>query len=180
MKVSKLVKLDLKRYTNQNNIKGFFKAFRSPTFRFLFFFRYATNSKKYSLIWFVTFYFYRKYFLKYGLQIPTSVKVGSGLLLPHFGGIVINSGATIGVNCNILQNVTLGNTKGGKNPGSPKIGDRVYIGPGALIVGGITIGNNVLIVGNSFVNVDVPSNSIVIGNPAKVIAKKNPVEAYIN
>jgi len=177
--ISKIIKSDLKRYSSGVGLKEFIKAWRSPCFRFLFFFRKVTSSRKYTIVWFFYFLFYRKLFIKYGLQIPTSVKIGKGFLLPHFGGIVINSKTVIGENCSVLQNVTFGNTKSGKTPGSPKIGNRVYVGPGALIVGGIEIGDDVLIVGNSFVNMDVPSNSVVIGNPAKIISKNNPTEKYI-
>lgn len=49
----------------------------------------------------------------------------------------------------------------------------------SVIVGGVTIGDNVLIAPNAFINFDVPSNSIVIGNPAKIIAKNNPTAKYI-
>lgn len=170
----KLYKTDLYRYVGATDNKAFLKAWKSPSFRFLFFFRIVTSSRKFSPKWLLSFFCYRRLFLKYGLQIPISVDIGKGLLMPHFGGIVINSGTKIGENCNILQNVTLGNTKAGKKPGSPKIGNRVYIGPGALIVGGIDIGDDVMIVGNSFINMDVPKNSIVIGNPAKIIEKNEP------
>ncbi len=181
MNKDKVYKSDLYRYRGTFGMIAFIKAWRSPTFRFLFFFRIVTRSRKYTPKWILAFYFYRRLFLRYGLQVPTSVKIGKGLLLPHFGGIVINSGTEIGDNCNILQNVTFGNTKGGKNPGCPKLGSRVYVGPGALIVGGVKIGDDVMIVGNSFVNMDVPSNSIVIGNPAKIIEKKeSQTEGYIN
>lgn len=54
--------------------------------------------------------------------------------------------------------------------GAPTIGDNVYVGPGALIVGKITIGNNVVIGGHAVVTKDVPDNSVVVGNPGKVIS----------
>ena len=90
----------------------------------------------------------------------------------------INS--VIGKNCNIAHNVTIGRTNRGKLKGSPVIGDEVWIGTGSVIVGKIVIGNNVLIAPNSFINFDVPNNSIVIGNPGKIIIKNNPTKNYIN
>lgn len=60
--------------------------------------------------------------------------------------------------------------------GCPTIGNCVYIGPNAVIVGNITIGNNVLIAANAFVNCDFPSNSIVIGNPCSMHA----TDGYMN
>ena len=60
------------------------------------------------------------------------------------------------------------------------IGDKVWIGTGAVIVGRIDIISNVLIAPNSFVNFDVPDNSLVIGNPARIIQRENATEGYIN
>ena len=88
--------------------------------------------------------------------------------------------AVIGKNCNIAHGVTIGQANRGKLKGYPTIGDNVWIGTGSVIVGNINIGPNVLIAPNSFVNVDVPKNSLVIGNPCKVINKENPCEGYIN
>ena len=61
--------------------------------------------------------------------------------------------------------MVIGQTNRGKNKGVPTIGNEVWIGINAAIVGGITIGDDVLIAPNSFVNVDVPSHSVVFGNP---------------
>lgn len=68
---------------------------------------------------------------------------------------------------------------GGVKIGVPTIGNDVWIDPNAVIVGGINIGDNVLIAANSFVNFDVPSNSIVIGNPGKIIPSVRATEGYI-
>ena len=66
-----------------------------------------------------------------------------------------------------------------KKKGCPVIGDRVWIGPEAVVVGGIYIGDNVLIAGNAFVNSDVPSNSIVMGNPGEIIPSPDATKDYI-
>ena len=68
---------------------------------------------------------------------------------------------------------------GGGRRGTPVIGNRVYIGLNSTIVGGISIGDDVLIAPNTFVNEDVPSHSIVIGNPCKIISKANATEEYV-
>ena len=70
------------------------------------------------------------------------------------------------------------NEWGGRR-GTPVIGNRVYIGLNSTIVGGISIGDDVLIAPNTFVNEDVPSHSIVIGNPCKIISKANATEEYV-
>lgn len=67
----------------------------------------------------------------------------------------------------------------GKRRGNPVIGDNVWIGSNACVVGNITIGDDVLIAPLSFVNFDVPSHSIVVGNPAVVKYKENATEGYI-
>ena len=113
-------------------------------------------------------------------EIPRQVQIGEGLYLGHLGPRYINQDVIIGKNCNINQNVTIGQENRGKRKGTPTIGDEVWIGANAVIVGKITIGNNVLIAPNTFVNFDVPSNSIVIGNPAKIIPNDKATEGYIN
>ena len=113
-------------------------------------------------------------------QIPYPVTIGKGFNLVHFGRVIVAPGVKIGNNCNLFTGVTIGSTaRVGVKIGVPTIGDDVWIGPNAVIVGGINIGNNVLIAANSFVNFDVPSNSIVIGNPGKIIPSVRATEGYI-
>jgi serine O-acetyltransferase len=94
--------------------------------------------------------------------------------------VVINELATIGNFCNINHNITIGRQNRGDKKGAPSIGNKVWIGTGSVIVGKITIGDDVLIAPNAYVNFDVPPNSIVIGNPARIIEKNNPTQDYIN
>ncbi|MGB8492301.1 MAG: serine acetyltransferase, partial [Bacteroidales bacterium] len=100
-------------------------------------------------------------------------------LTGHCGPIIVGP-VTIGKNCNISHSVTIGRSYRKGVMGRPTIGDYVWIGPGSTIVGEITVGHHVLISPNTFVNFDVPDNSLVIGNPAKIIGKDNPVRYYIN
>lgn len=97
-----------------------------------------------------------------------------------YGKIVVNPRAKIGKNVNISAGVVIGQENRGKRAGTPVIGNQCWIGANAVIVGNIEIGDNVLIAPLSYVNFDVPSNSIVIGNPAKIISRENAVEGYIN
>ena len=116
---------------------------------------------------------------KYGYQINADVDIGEGLYLGHRGTIIINQETKIGKNVNIQSGVTIGQENRGKRKGAPTIGNSVWIGANAVIVGKISIGDDVLIAPNAYVNFDVPSHSIVIGNPAQIKYRENAVEAYI-
>lgn len=118
--------------------------------------------------------------MRTGIQIGWHARIGEGLRLIHCGDIAVNNEVTIGKNCTMYQGVTIGMEFRGKRRGNPVIGDDVWIGSNACVVGNITIGNDVLIAPLSFVNIDVPSHSIVIGNPAKIILRENATEGYIN
>lgn len=113
-------------------------------------------------------------------QIPYNANIGEGMYIGHLGNIYINPEVVIGKNVNIAQGVTLGQENRGSRKGCPSIGDKVWIGANAVVVGNIKIGNDVLIAPNTFVNFDVPSHSIVVGNPGKIISRENATENYIN
>jgi serine O-acetyltransferase len=152
----------------------------SPGFKFMYVFRKANEHKRGSFRWLMYKLLHRKYIHKYGFQIPLSTRIGKGLYIAHFGNVVIHRDAILGDNCNLAHGVTVGQANRGKRKGCPVIGNKVWIGTGAVVVGKITIGDNVLIAPNAFVNLDVPSNSIVLGNPGKVIPKEDATVGYIN
>jgi serine O-acetyltransferase len=122
----------------------------------------------------------RRYRFKYGYEISSDARIGEGLYLSDHCGPVIIGPTKIGKNCNISHSVTLGRAYKSEIIGRPILDDYVWIGAGAVLVGNISIGKNVLIAPNSFVNFDVPDNSLVIGNPGKIIQKDNPTKLYIN
>lgn len=103
-----------------------------------------------------------------------------GVYLGHAYNITINSNVKIGRNCNIHKGVVIGQANRGSRKGYPTIGDRVWIGINAAIVGNVTIGDDVMIAPNSFVNVDIPSHSVVFGNPCVIKHKDWATEGYIN
>ena len=114
-----------------------------------------------------------------GIEISVSCSIGPGLYLGHAFAITINPEAVIGKNCNIAKGVTIGQENRGKRKGTPVIGDKVWIGTNAVVVGRITIGDDVLIAPNAFVNCDVPDHSIVTGNPCTIHHRDNATEAYV-
>ena len=116
---------------------------------------------------------------RYGLEIPWNLKCGKGLYLGHAYNITINPNVVIGEWCNLHKGVTIGQQNRGRQKGSPTIGNRVWIGVNATVVGNVTIGDDVLIAPGAFVNFDVPSHSVVIGNPAQIHHKENATEGYV-
>lgn len=94
--------------------------------------------------------------------------------------MIINLLAEIGTSVTILRGSTIGSNRRGKKCGAPIIGNNVWISENAAIVGGITVGNNVMIAPNSFINFNVPSDSICFGNPAQIIYSKNATDFYID
>lgn len=108
----------------------------------------------------------------YGISIPYGTRIGPGFYVGHFGGIFLNAGSVIGRDCNLSQGVTLGRSGRGEHVGAPTLGDRVYVGPGAKLVGGISIGDDAAIGANAVVPRDVPAGAVAAGVPAKVISDK--------
>lgn len=106
--------------------------------------------------------------------------MGKGLYLGHAFNITINPNCEIGDWCNIHKGVTIGQQNRGKLKGVPKIGNHVWIGVNATIVGNVEIGDDVLIAPNTYVNQSIPSHSIVFGNPCEIRHRDNATEGYIN
>lgn len=168
---------DLYRQSGSRSKGSFFLNFvKSHGFRFLVFFRL---SKTKGLTYFIARFMLHRMKRKYGLEIGWTVDIKSGLRLEHPFNITINSQAKIGKNVTIYKGVTIGSQLRGQRAGVPQIGNNVFLGVNASVFGGIEIGDNVLIAANSYVNNDVPSNSIVIGNPSKIIPNQNATLGYI-
>lgn len=174
--------MDLKELINQDRKRygtSFLNGISNPAFRFLVWMRLSSNFSKWHPLGFISRLFFKWMQVRYGFQIPHITKISGGLFMGHFGGIVISNEAVIGKNCNIAQGVTIGRINKGGRKGAPKIGNKVWIGANSVVVGNINIGDNVLIAPLSFVNMDVPENCMVMGNPATIIEGKTS-EDYIN
>ena len=104
-----------------------------------------------------------------GIEIHPAVKIGKNFFIDHGMGIVIGETTVIGDNVSIYQGVTLGGTKWEKRKRHPSISDNVVIGAGAKVLGPITVGKNSKIGANSVVTRNVPSNTVVVGIPARVV-----------
>lgn len=124
--------------------------------------------------------FLRLFNLIYCTEFSCSCKIGPGLYIGHPFGITINPNAVIGRNVNIHKGVTIGRENRGARKGVPVIGNCVWIGINSTIVGHITIGDDVLIAPNTFVNCDIPSHSVVFGNPCVIKHRDEATAGYIN
>lgn len=175
-----VIKADLYRYGGLKGMKGFIKGWFIPGFRYTFLLRNAARHGKLTFCGIFYRLLLRRYRFKYGFEIDPKAQIGEGFYLTTHCGPVIIGPARIGKNCNIAHSVTIGRGITGARKGRPTIEDHVWIGTGSVIVGKVNIGRNVLIAPNSFVNFDVPDNSLVIGNPGKIINKENPTKDYIN
>jgi serine O-acetyltransferase len=116
--------------------------------------------------------------VRFGFDVPYVTSIGPGLHIAHFGGLVVNLHSVIGSCVNLTQGVVIGRVNTGRKKGVPTIGDRVWIGPHAVVVGGITIGADARIAPNAFVDFDVPPRAIVVGNPARVVGEAKT--RYVN
>ena len=109
-----------------------------------------------------------------GISLPPEAEIGPGFYVGHFGTTIVNPRVRIGRNCNIANGVVIGSGGRGEHLGQdregvPEIGDRVFIGPGAVIFGPIRIGDDAAIGANSVVHKSVPDRAVVSGVPARVV-----------
>jgi serine O-acetyltransferase len=112
-----------------------------------------------------------------GIDIDSRAHIGTGLKLGH-GGPVIIGPVRMGKNCDIFHGVTLGESESTLDdshylrPVVPTLGDRVHVGPGAVIAGNVTVGDDAVVGANSLLVRDVPARGVVIGVPARLVSRK--------
>lgn len=179
---SKMVKSDFKRKimnTDQNFPRNKFsfllklsiyivgsKGFRSIFLYRLFNIKFKNVSKLQPL-------YYILRWISFSVEIPYSAQIEEGFLIGHPEGLVINANCVIGKNFTIYQGVTLGGSIGKIKDGrdAPFIGDNVFIGAGAKVLGPVKIGDNSMIGANAVVVKDIPKDSVAVGIPAKIVKK---------
>ena len=105
----------------------------------------------------------------FGIYIHGGADIGGGLFIPHSHGIIIGR-VEMGEDCMIGQNVTLG-VRPGVGPECPRLGDRVFVGPGAVIFGDIKIADGAAIGPLTMVGRNVPPRSLVVGNPMQILKR---------
>lgn len=184
MKCFDYIKSDLFRYEGKYGFKAFFKQYFliGEGFRFCFWLRICHFSKKNRIAKFFVFpwayLMYRHYRYKYGYDISYNTPIGPGLLIFHINGIIFRP-EYAGKNVTISQGTTVGMKIVDGKKRFPVIGDNVYIAPGAAIVGGVTIGNNVAVGTNSVLLNSLEDNAVAVGIPAKIVSHNGAFE-YVN
>jgi len=174
-----ILKDDLYRYGGLSGALGLLRGIMIPGYLYTMVYRYSRNFRRLPPVGGILNVLRYLLGIIFGIQIPPGAAIGNGLYIGHFGYIVVNPRARIGRNCNLNPGVVIGQTNRGIRKGAPTLGDNVWIGAGAVLVGKISIGDRVLIAPNAYVNFDVPPCSLVIGNPGKIISAEDPVAGYI-
>jgi serine O-acetyltransferase len=106
------------------------------------------------------------------VEIHPGASIGKGFFLDHGAGVVIGETATIGDYCVMFHNVTLGGTGKYRGRRHPSVGDHVFIGTNAILLGPIHVGDHAKVGANAFViNRDVPPHCTAVGTPARIVKR---------
>lgn len=181
----RILRADVYRYRGASDRRAVLDAWlREPGFRFTWYLRkvafYAKRRRGPGLFP----YLYNRlllnhYRFRYGFDVSPTTSIGPGFYLGHFSGVVISPYAVLGANVNVAKGATIGATSRGKRKGAPTLEDRVWIGANATVVGRITVGKEALIAPGAYVNFDVPSRAVVLGNPGRIVSDTGS-DGYIN
>ncbi|HEX8023205.1 serine acetyltransferase [Mucilaginibacter sp.] len=151
--------------------KGYFKAqFILVLFRIAHLIITSHVMIKILFCWYLLFY---QFFVEWvlGVELSWNLVIGKGVKLYHGQSLIVNGFSVIGENCVLRHSTTIGNKSDSVEDAyaCPRIGNNVDIGSNVCIIGNISIGDNVSIGAGSIVVKDVPSNCVVVGNPARII-----------
>jgi len=102
-----------------------------------------------------------------GISIAEGAEIGPGLYIPHFGGVIIGT-VVIGSNCTVANGAHVAPQRTRGSSGCPRLGDRVFLGPGSKVFGDLSIGDDVAVGANAVVTTTVPARAVVVGAPARV------------
>lgn len=174
-KLKSLIRSDLYRYFARIDWRiALYAFFRTPGFRFTFFLRRATYHYEHrgGLFHWLAFGINKliidHYEHKYGFQIPHVTRIGRGLCIYHHGNVMVHPKAVLGDNVSLSPGCVIGQSNRGKNAGAPVIGNRVWLGCYAMVVGGVSVGDDALIGPGAYVSFDVPEKAVVVGNPGQI------------
>ena len=152
------------------------KNFKGQLVLFLFRLAQVINRSMITKVIFYPYLLWYRYVVEWvwGIELPRKLTAGKGLIIYHGQALILNQGVVLGENVVLRNSVTIGHKKlaDGTFTACPRIGNNVDIGANVCIIGDITIGDNVIIGAGSVVVKSVPDNCTVVGNPARVLEKK--------
>lgn len=177
--MNKVFSKDLYRYYGEKGESFIQRLFRPVELKYIALFRKASACRFAPL---KAYYTVKLKLMSYKthIQIPSRTQIDEGFYIGHSGRVIINPDAKIGPNVNVSTGVTIGAENRGKRKGAPTLLGNCWVGTNSVIVGNVTIDQDVMIAPLTFVNFDVPAHSIVVGNPAKIISKEDATKDYIN
>ena len=165
---------------NDPAIKSIFEVFLYPSFKVQIYYKISKFFYKHKL-YFIARLISEKAKRKTGIEIHPGAIIGKNLFIDHGYGVVIGQTAIIGDNVVMFHGVTLGGTGNEKTKKRhPTIGNNVFIGSGAKILGNIKIGDNVKIGANSVILKNVEKNKTVVGIPGYVVKKQIEICSILN
>lgn len=138
------------------------------SFRFGQYLREEASRPVRAVLWWPHALVHRLVQLVVGIHLSPATRIGPGLYIGHHGGIWISPHAVLGATCNVNHQVTIG--VAGKGRRAPRLGDRVWVGPGAIVSGPVKVGDDAVIGANSLVATDVPAQALALGVPARVMS----------
>lgn len=116
------------------------------------------------------------------MDLPSKLAVGPGLSIVHGWGLVVSPNARLGCNVTLFNGVLIGRkdkiTPNHRESSFPVIGDEVWIGPHAIVIGGVTIGDGAIIGPATVVTKDVPPHCVVVGNPARIVRENAEPDVF--
>lgn len=145
-------------YRNITVVSHFYRYFINPSYRVIWLFRLVGCIKNKVIRRIVSIY-YRRQCVRFQIELDHETRIKPGLIFVHNGPIVINPKAIIGENAIIHPCVLIGGDRSKTTP--PIIGDNVFIGHGVKIIGGCKIGNSVFLAPGAVITKDVPENYIM-------------------
>lgn len=168
------LKSDIRRYTQGKGGKDTFYVFFEQGLWAIAVYRFGRWVRRVKLpviaflLRFCAFLLFKLTEIVTGVSLPASASIGKGFYVGHFGPCICHSDVKIGEHCAIGPGVVIG-TRGLGDRGVPVLGNNVYVGVGAKILGGLTIGDGARIGANAVVIDDVPAGTTVVGIPAKPV-----------